>query len=171
MRPDLLVHAIEEIDLDWLHARGVRGLLLDVDNTILAWRSRTIPDAKRAWIEAAKRRFRVCLLSNTIFMDRIRYVSRELGVDFVARAIFGRKPWSGGFRAALRKLGLQPQEAAMIGDQVFSDILGGNCVGCITVLVDPVDPRSEFIVTRLVRYAEAPLRRKWWQEWEEARAE
>ena len=170
LRPDLLVRAIEDIDFDWLEARGVRGLLLDVDNTIVPWRSREIPPEKRQWIEEAKRRFPVCLLSNTIFMDRIRYLSGELGLDFVARAIWGRKPFPGGFRAALARIGVPASEAVMIGDQVFADLLGGKIIGCVTVLVDPVSKANEFPVTRIVRLLERRLRERWWAE-QEAKAQ
>ncbi len=170
LRPDLLVHALEDIEFDWLQDRGVRGLLLDVDNTIVPWRSREIPPQKRAWIDEAKKRFSVCLLSNTIFFDRIRYLSDELGVSFVARAFWGRKPFPGGFRAALARIGVPANEAAMIGDQVFADILGGKIVGCVTILVDPVAPGNEFLGTRLVRWVERTLRERWWAE-QEARAQ
>ena len=169
LRPDLLVHAIEEIDFDWLEGRNVRGLLLDVDNTIVPWRSREIPDEKRSWIEQAKSRFAVCLLSNTIFMDRLRHIASELGVDFVARAFCGRKPFPGGFREALRRIDIPASQAAMIGDQVFADVLGGKLVGCVTVLVDPVSPTNEFIGTRIVRCVERRLRERWWTEQEAIR--
>lgn len=168
LRPDLLVRAIEEIDFEWLKAHGVHGLLLDVDNTIVPWRSREIPAEKRQWIEEAKKQFAMCLLSNTIFMDRIRYLAQELAVPFVARAFWGRKPFPGGFRAALSRIGLPPEQVAMIGDQVFADVLGGKIVGCVTVLVDPVAPGNDFIATKLVRGIESRLRRRWWRQQQEA---
>jgi hypothetical protein len=164
LRPDMLVRGVEDVDLDALAARGVRGILMDVDNTLTAWRSHEVPEAKRAWVESARGRFGLCLLSNTIFGKRLRHLGESLGIPYVGRWGLGRKPGTGGVMAALKLIGVVPAEAAIVGDQVFADILAGKRAGLTTILVDPVNPENEFLGTKLVRAREAPLRRRWWLE-------
>jgi HAD superfamily phosphatase (TIGR01668 family) len=164
LRPDLMVEGVEDIDLDWLARRGIRGLLLDLDNTLTPWRSWELPPAKRAWVEATKGRFAVCLLSNTVFLRRLRYLAAQLGVPWVACWGWGRKPLLGGVRAALRRIGVPAHQAAIVGDQVFADVLAGKRAGLVTILVSPVAGGEDFVTTLLVRRLEAGLRRRWRQE-------
>ncbi len=158
-RPDLCVAALEDIDLDALAEAGIRGLLLDRDKTLTSWRSREISHAKREWIEAARGRFRLCIVSNTIFKGGVRAIAAGLGIPAVCRWGLGRKPLPGGIRAALREIEVGPQEAAIIGDQLFTDVLGGNLVGLHTILVEPV-PGREFLGTRLTRVLEAAVAKR-----------
>ncbi|MCD6352542.1 MAG: YqeG family HAD IIIA-type phosphatase [Armatimonadetes bacterium] len=164
LKPDLYVQAVEDVSLDWLADRGVEGVLLDVDNTLTRWRSHDIPEARRAWVEAAKQRFSVCLISNTIFGRRLKALGAALDVPYVGRWGLGRKPSPAGVRAALKLAGVPAERACLIGDQVLTDILGGKLCGLLTVLVEPVDPASEFVVTRIARFIERPLRGAWRQE-------
>ncbi len=161
LKPDLLLHALEDLDLDLLASRGIRGIILDVDNTLTRWRSHEVLPQKAAWIERARQRFALCLLSNTIFGRRLRTLGESLGIPYLGFWGLSRKPSPRGTRAALRALGVEAAHACIVGDQVFADILAGKRCGLFTVLVDPVDPSSEFISTRLVRFFERPLRRAW----------
>jgi hypothetical protein len=164
LRPDLYVDGLEDVDLGWLEARGVRGILIDVDNTLVPWKSRDVGEAKREWLRRAKEKFGVCLLSNTIFGHRLKYLGEALGIDYVGRWGLGRKPGLGGLRAALRKMGVGASEAVMIGDQIFADILVGKRGGLTTVLVSPVDPGNEFFSTRIARLFERGLKKRWAEE-------
>ena len=156
---------MEDVDLDWLAERGVRGLLLDVDNTLVPWKSREVTEAKKEWVARAMERFAgVCLLSNTIFGKRLKYLSETLGIGAVRRWGMGRKPATGGLKAALEILGVGPSEAAIIGDQIFADIWAGKNGGLTTVLVDPEEPDKEFPSTRMLRVFERGLRRRWAKE-------
>ncbi|MGD9519835.1 MAG: YqeG family HAD IIIA-type phosphatase [Armatimonadota bacterium] len=161
LRPDLIVRAMEDVDLDALAARGIRGILLDVDNTLTRWQSTEVGEEKRRWVEAAKARFSLCLLSNTFFSGRLRDLGETLGVPYIGCWGLNRKPLRGGFMAALGKIGADASEACMIGDQIFADVLGAKRSGLMAILVDPVDPATEFLGTRLMRLIERPMRRKW----------
>ncbi len=160
LRPDLYAPSLETIDLDALEARGIRALLLDRDRTLTAWRSRDVDSARREWVAAANERFSLCILSNTIFIGGVSAVGASLGIPVVVRWGLGRKPFPGGFRAALRMIGVDANEAAMIGDQLFTDIAGGNLQGLFTVLVEPVG-EAEFPSTQLLRPLERMLLRRW----------
>lgn len=148
--PDLYVSALPRVSLDKLQRKGLRGIILDIDNTVMEWGSTLVKDATRSWLEDAKRRgFAICFLSNN-FKGRIEQVSSELGIP---AAPSGIKPTRRAFRRALALLGTSNGETCVIGDQIFTDILGGKLLGLYTVLVKPLTKR-EFITTRIVRLFE-----------------
>jgi len=149
-RPDIIVSRMEDLDQDDLWDRGIRGIVLDLDNTLCFWGGTEVSPGRRAWVERAKERFAVCILSNTYKSRRLRRVGEDLGLPALARWGLGRKPYRGGFRAALKLTGTRPEETVMIGDQVFADVLGGNRYGMLTVWVPKISAH-EFISTRLVR--------------------
>ncbi|MCR4402179.1 MAG: YqeG family HAD IIIA-type phosphatase [Firmicutes bacterium] len=152
--PDLYVPSIYRVDLSRLTDRGIRGLVLDIDNTFVDWGSADIPAGVLAFLDDAKARgIRVCVLSNNL-RRRIEAISRALGIP----AARGIKPMRSAFRAALGVLGTSPNETAVIGDQIFTDILGGNLLGMYTILVVPTS-RREFVTTRAVRKLERAVLR------------
>lgn len=147
--PDLYVPSVREIDLSRLVARGIKGIVVDIDNTFVDWGSPDIPEKALAFFDEARvRGLRMCVLSNN-FRSRIDAICNILGIP----AARGLKPMPSAFRAALAVLGTTPGETAVIGDQVFTDVLGGNLVGIYTILVTPTSHR-EFITTRIVRRLE-----------------
>ena len=156
LRPDMFVDSIYAIDLERLRRRGVKALILDIDNTLAGWNGPAEPTAV-AWLQDVRRQgFSVCLVSNAR-TERVRRFAEVVKLPAVARA---RKPTPSGFRRALATLGTTPAETAMIGDQLFTDILGGNFLGLLTVLVVPMGAR-EFFGTRLSRAAERMVMRNW----------
>ncbi len=147
--PRLYVSSICHVDLSRLSAAGIHGIVFDIDNTITHWGALDVPDAVLEWLGEAKiRGFGLCVLSNG-FRNRIESVSRSLGVPSAR----GLKPMRRAFRSALAILGTAPQETAVIGDQLFTDVLGGNLAGMYTVLVKPIS-RAELATTRTVRKLE-----------------
>ncbi|MCE5237250.1 YqeG family HAD IIIA-type phosphatase [bacterium] len=158
-RPDIIVDRLEHLDQDDLWARGVRGLILDLDNTLCAWHSSEVSAERRAWVARARERFKLCILSNTIKFGRLRRVGDTLGIPTTGRWGLGRKPMPGGIRVALTLLGTQPQQTAIIGDQLFADVLGANLNGLLSVWV-PVLDRREFFSTRLFRGLERRVLRR-----------
>lgn len=150
LRPAEYRPSIFAVDLDRLRARGIRGLIVDLDNTLGPWRLAEPDPAVREWFRRAQAAgFRICIVSNG-GARRVQAVASALAVPAVGRAA---KPSGRGFRAALALLGTAPHETAVIGDQIFTDVLGGNRLGLYTILVRPVSPR-EFLGTRLVRRVE-----------------
>jgi hypothetical protein len=161
LRPVLMAEQIWEIDLKALGERGVRGLILDLDNTLVNWNAEELRPQARSWVEEAKRGgMRVCLVSNAFFGKRVKRVAKELGMACVVRA---GKPFPRAFRRGLALLGTEAAETCAIGDQVFTDMLGANWLGLMTALVAPLSAR-ESLHTRLLRWVERPLRRRWREE-------
>ncbi len=156
LRPAAQVETIYEIDPRALEARGVRGVILDLDNTIVPWGNWQAAPELPGWIAAARDGgLRLCIVSNNAGA-RVRHLANSLGLPVVTGAL---KPGSGAIRRALAMMGTTPATTALIGDQLFTDILGGNRLGLHTILVRPQSGR-EFPLTRLVRLAERLILRK-----------
>jgi len=151
--------SIQEIDFASLKARGIRGLIFDLDNTLALWRAGPPkPEVEALLLKLRDAGFRVAILSNGRLSSRPQVLERlaELGIPVIWPA---RKPLARGFKAALAELGTSPEETAMIGDQLFTDVLGGNRAGLYTILVEPLDKSWESLFTRLNRLWERLLRR------------
>ncbi len=155
--PDEIVRRLENIDQQALLDRGIKGLLIDVDNTLVNWRGHHIPKQRVAWLNRAKDNFAICLLSNSITARRLRHLGKVLALPYVGRWGWGRKPFGGGYREAMRQTGVAPAETAMIGDQLLTDIFGGNRLGMHTILVHTLSD-AEFFITRVNRWIEAIIR-------------
>lgn len=150
-RPDQYVRNVTEINLDALRQNGYKALMLDLDNTLLPWASSQIPESSRQWIESAKAMgMQLCIVSNTHNPKRLNGVARELGISCIFRAL---KPGPHGFERALKMLGCKAENCVVVGDQLLTDILGGNWACMHTILVEPMHPK-EFIGTKLSRLVE-----------------
>ncbi len=153
--PKLYVGSLDCIDLPYLRDMGVLGIVFDIDNTVTMWGSKEVSPKILKWLEDAKASgFRVCLLSNNR-KARIDDISSMLDIPSAK----GFKPFSSAFRSALSLLGTSPEETAIIGDQIFTDILGGNRAGLFTILVQPMST-DEFITTKFLRKLERAVLRK-----------
>jgi hypothetical protein len=150
LRPRLYVSSVYAINLERLKARGIVGLVVDLDNTLVAWNNDRASHELDRWVQRVKADgFRICLVSNN-FPARVRRFGEWLGVPSVPNAA---KPRRRAFLQAMRLLDTDPATTAVIGDQVFTDVLGGNRLHCYTILVLPLTER-EYWTTRLVRRVE-----------------
>ena len=157
-RPTIMAERIWEVDLEALCARGVRGLILDLDNTLVDWNAETLRPEVRVWVEEARERgLRMCLVSNAFYGRRVKRVAGELGMASVVRA---GKPFPRAFRRGMALLGTDAASTCAVGDQIFTDLVGANWIGLATVLLSPLGAR-ESPHTRLIRLLERPLRRRW----------
>ncbi len=154
--PDLVLRSVFDLDLCELLSEGIRGVLVDLDNTLIRWDRQTMDQSFRDWIqEATTLGLRVCIVSNGLH-HRVKHLAELLGVPFVSKAL---KPRRKPFREALRLVDLRPEECVMIGDQLFTDVFGGNRAGMMTVLIDPLSDQ-ELNSTRVVRRVERRLLRR-----------
>lgn len=153
--PDYYYRDIYSIDFEELRQRGIRGLLFDLDNTICAYSD---PDPDRRMIQFFQdledRGFVVALVSNNS-RKRVERFNRPLGLPIFPRA---HKPLLHGIRHMMRKMGLRPEHTALVGDQVYTDVWGGNRAGLTTVLVNPVK-NQETAFFRMKRKMEQPVLR------------
>ena len=147
--------SITDIDPAALAGRGVRLLLADLDNTLVPYGVPEPDERVRAWTAAlAEQGVTLFILSNNRHPDRPGRFSRALGVPFIGHA---GKPKPPGFRRAMAQMDRTPGETAIVGDQIFTDILGGRNAGVFTLLVEPI--RLAGNPGRYLRYAvEWPFR-------------
>lgn len=154
--PDFLFESIYDIDPARLRARGVTLLLADLDNTLAPYGVQTPPEEVRAWkarLEGAG--IRLFILSNSRRPGRAARFAEALGVPYEGHA---GKPKGGGFRRAMARCGVEPAQTAIVGDQIFTDIWGGNRAGVLTLMVKPIEFGTVF---RALRYGiETPFRRQ-----------
>ena len=129
------IHAIEMIDIDWLKSIGVRCVLMDRDNTCVPRNSKVVPPEVMDWIRCVHEAgMTTCIVSNNFHSKQVERSAAELDSDVIHHAM---KPFPFAVRAALRKMGVRPSEAILIGDQVYTDVWAGNLAGVRTVLVRP----------------------------------
>lgn len=148
-RPNFRFFRVTDITPGFLRDHGIRGLLLDVDNTLSTDKGQDPLPGLDEWLKSMRNgNVRLTIISNAS-AERLRPFAERTDLRFVSRAA---KPFLPGYIRGARRLGLARREVAMVGDQLFTDILGANLAGMTSILVEPVMPESgkSFV-----------LRRKW----------
>lgn len=139
-----------DINLEELKHLGIKAILFDIDNTLIPWDQKNLDPKIEQWFKSLPQQgFKVCFVSNNN-QARVAELSKLLQAPGVHKA---GKPRRKGLRQALSILGTKIQETALVGDQVFTDVLAGNRLGLYTILVMPLAGK-EFIGTRINRKLE-----------------
>ena len=134
--PKLIVEKVQSINLDMLAKKGIKGLILDIDNTLVPSFIKEADEKTLKWIENVKNKgFKVCIVSNAT-KKRVELFNEKLGLQAIYRA---SKPGMRSFKKALSMLGLKASETVVIGDQIFTDVYGGNRLG----MLDPLGSSLE----------------------------
>ncbi|MGO9107840.1 MAG: YqeG family HAD IIIA-type phosphatase [Thermoguttaceae bacterium] len=151
LTPHYRIASVLELTPARLRGLGLESLLLDADCTLKRYRSEVCAPGVAEWLDALRQAgLGLCLVSNGL-RKRIARFARPLGLPFVARAM---KPFPMGCRRAMRQMGFRRQSTAMVGDQLFADIMAGRLAGLTTFLVEPIHPEDEPWFTRLKRRPE-----------------
>ena len=147
-QPHLRIESVTELMPHRLEELGLRSLLLDVDCTLKHYRNTEIPPNISRWLETMKAaNIGLCLVSNGRAC-RISTFAESVGIPFVAPAM---KPLPFGCNAAVKFMGFDKKTTAMVGDQIFADILAGKFAGLFTILVTPLRPEEEPWFARIKR--------------------
>jgi HAD superfamily phosphatase (TIGR01668 family) len=148
LTPHHRVASVLELTPERLRSMVLQNLLLDADGTLKRYRSDECAPGVAQWLDELRQAgFGLCLVSNGLG-ERIGRFAAGLELPFVAKAM---KPLPAGCRRALRKMGFQKETTAIVGDQVFADIMAGRLAGLTTILVDSIHPEEEPWFTRLKR--------------------
>ncbi len=151
LTPHYRIHHVWELTPERLRQWGLCALLLDVDCTLSRYHQpEPLPEAA-AWLEQLRLEgIRLCLISNGLG-PRIKQFARRLDLPCVAKAM---KPLPWGIRSAVQQIGSPPSQTAIVGDQVFADVMAGRLAGIRSILVEPIHPEEEPWFTRLKRRPE-----------------
>ncbi len=157
--PDLIVDKLEDIDFNILAENKIKGLIVDIDNTLVGWDVKEADEAAIQWINRVKKNgVRICLVSNNS-KERVVKFNEKLSLFTIHHA---NKPSKAPFIKATKHLNIKPRETAVIGDQIFTDVLGGNRLGMFTILVTPISPK-EFPFIRVKRFLEKYILRGYYR--------
>jgi len=163
--PDAVFHSVTDITADWLLQNEIIGLALDVDNTLAKY-SEDMPAPEIVeWLSKMREAgIRSVIVSNSRRETRVPVISQALGLKYIVKA---GKPSRKGFLKAAELLGLEPANIAVVGDQIFTDVLGAKRAGCKALIVYPrgISESLWFVVRRwietpFIRMAERSLKGK-----------
>lgn len=132
--PNLILKDVTCIDVELLNKYNIKALVLDVDNTLTTHGSQEIEKKVLDWLEMMKSKNIPLMIVSNNTEDRIKPFAKRLGIEYVA---MGLKPMTRGFTIAQKRFAVPKRQIAVIGDQIYTDIVGGNMKGCFTILVSP----------------------------------
>jgi len=152
--PDEWIASAYRIDYEALYREGRRGLIFDIDNTLVPHGAPADARAKALFRRLREIGFTCCLLSNNK-EKRVKMFNEEIGIHTVSSAM---KPFASGYRRAMEKLGTDEAHTVFIGDQIFTDVWGATRLGIYSILVGQIDRREEIQIV-LKRLIEKPVLR------------
>ncbi len=145
--PDLYLDSIKNINSELLKKNNLSGLILDVDNTLIDY-YRNLVDGAEKWCEELKNEGIKCIiLSNSNKKDKVETVAKKLDLDYI---LFAKKPLKSGFKKALEKLDLKPENVAVVGDQISTDVVGARRMNMFSILVKQVG-KKDILITKIKR--------------------
>jgi HAD superfamily phosphatase (TIGR01668 family) len=148
--PDRFAPRLADVSIEDLAAAGVRGLIVDLDNTLLGFGQTELVEDHLDWVRDARKKGMLMVMLSNNFSQRVANVADQLGIACVPNAL---KPLPFGFLRAKRMLNLPRRQIAVVGDQLFTDVLGGRLCGFQTILTEPIESK-DFAITRVFRFLE-----------------
>jgi hypothetical protein len=153
IRPFRIVRSVHKISLEELRSEGVRGIVIDLDNTLIGWQLLEPAPDVAAWVrEALDGGFAIAIVSNNV-RAWVKSVATRLGIiTFVHTAL---KPLPFGVISAVRQLRVRRSETVVIGDQLFADVLAAKLLGIRAILTEPIvtrEHRAMWPIRALERY-------------------
>lgn len=145
--PNFYCNNVREITLEFLKQNKIKGIILDVDNTLIDY-YRKFEDGTIEWVKNLKDAgIKFCIVSNSNKLDKVTYVAKILDIPFFH---FAKKPFKSGFLKAKEKMDLSVENIAAIGDQIMTDVIGANRCKMFSILVKPIHEK-DIIITRIKR--------------------
>ena len=145
--PKEYVKSVKDINIDFLKKHNIKGLILDVDNTLISL-DKKMPAGISEWVKSMKNNgIKICILSNSNKLNKVEAVAKIIDVPYI---FFGKKPFKTGFLRARDILKLENENIAVIGDQIFTDVWGANRSGMFSILVKPIEEK-DYLITRIKR--------------------
>ena len=154
--PDIFAETVYDIDLDALKNEGIRGFVFDIDNTLVTYADPVATEKVAEWlVRLQDMGFKMYIVSNND-KERVRIFSESVNLPHYGKAL---KPLGRYLKKACRNMGITPREAALVGDQLFTDIWGGNLLNMKTILVKPISEVEDGFVKFKRRFERRILRK------------
>ena len=146
--PKLITDQLTDITPELLRRRNIRLLMLDFDNTIVPYTTTTPTAEMETWLAEmnALPDIQLCIVSNS-HNDRVPKFCRERNMEVITHA---KKPFTKGINECLEKFGIPAAEAALVGDQIYTDTLGANSAGVTSILVKAINNHNFWLKARHV---------------------
>ena len=146
--PKIIASSLTDLTPELLRTRNIRLLMLDFDNTIVPYTTNVPTPEMTDWLDRMNKLedIRLCIVSNS-HKDRVPTFCAERGLACIT---YARKPSGKGIRECLNKFGIPASEAALVGDQIYTDTLGANCAGVTSILVDAISNHNFWLKARHV---------------------
>ncbi len=145
--PKEYLNSVKDISIDLLNKNNIKGLILDVDNTLISL-DKKMPAGISEWAKSMKNSgIKICILSNSNKLDKVESVAKIIEVPYI---FFGKKPLKSGFLRAKNLLKLENENIAVVGDQIFTDVIGANRCNMFSILVKPIEEK-DYLITRIKR--------------------
>lgn len=161
--PNQHLKKVEQITIQFLEKNNIKALILDVDNTLIDY-NRTMKESVIQWAKDLKKQgIKLYILSNTNHKEKVEEVANKLEVPYRNLA---KKPLKAGFLKVQKELQEKPENIAAVGDQIFTDVIGGNRCNMYTILVDPINPK-DFWYTAWKRPLENKIKERYQQKTKE----
>lgn len=140
--PNVYLKNVKEITLELLKQNNIKGIILDVDNTLIDY-YKNMPEGILEWCKNMQNKgIKFCIASNSNKKEKVKNVAEKLDIPFI---FFAKKPLKIGLNKAKDILKLKNNEIAVVGDQIFTDVLGANRCKMFSILVDPIEEKDIFI--------------------------
>lgn len=140
--PTVMLKKITDLTLDMLREHGVSALILDVDNTLATPDSHVPDEAALRWLDTMKNAGIELVIASNNTNRRVGPLAETLGISYVANSA---KPLAIGFAKAAKRMNRRPESFGVVGDQIFTDVLGGNLFGAKTFLIQPIEMEKNLI--------------------------
>ena len=155
--PNLYVNKVEEITIQELIKNKIKLLILDVDNTLIDYYNNLSEDVIN-WTKSMKGQgIKIYILSNSSNKEKVKEVAKKLDVPYKN---FAMKPLKRGFKYVEKQVNIPKENIAVVGDQIFTDVLGGNRAKMFTILVEPINNKKDFWYTAWKRPIENKIKKK-----------
>lgn len=156
LQPTYFACKVTDITLEFLTSEGIKGIILDVDDTLVARKVSTPDSSVKKWIENLKENgIKVILLSNNM-KKRVKPFAEKIGVSFIS---FGMKPLTSGLKKAIKEISCEKSNVLVIGDQIFTDILASNIFKVRSLLVEPIT-ENKTLLFKIKRFFEKFVKEK-----------